>query len=111
MRSFLISLLEAVLHMLNPLHSPRLAVLDVALELQRLDHRLFEVLDSLSLPFDVGKMREERVPRTVLAEIHGIVELVKREYLQEAISHLLRVSEITEEELREEFFELHGGGA
>ena len=56
MRSFLTTLLEAILHVLKPIRSPRLAVLEVALELQRLDHRLFEIMDSLSLPPDVGKM-------------------------------------------------------
>lgn len=97
-------------HLLDSLRSPRLAVLDVALELQRLDHQLFEILDSVSLPVDVGKMRDGRVPRTVLAEIYGIVEMVKHEYLREAISSLLKVCEMTEEELRDEFFELHGLG-
>ncbi len=110
MRPCLMRLLEAILDLLNPPRSPRLAVLDVALELQRLDYRLFEILDSVRLPVDVGKMREERVPRTVLAEIYGIVEMVKSDYLQEAIRSLLKVCETTEEELREEFFEQHGEG-
>ena len=88
-----------------------MAVLDVALELQRLDYRLFEILTALRLPLDLGKMREERVPPTVLVEIYSIVEMVKQEYLQEAIASLLKVSETTEEELREEFFERHGMGA
>ncbi len=110
MRLFLVRLLEAVLSLLNPPPSPRLAVLEVALDLQRLDQRLFEILESVRLPIDVGKMREDRVPRTVLAEIHRIVEMVKLDYLAEAISSLLKVSETTEEELREEFFEMHGIG-
>ncbi len=110
MRPYLMRLLETVLDLLNPLRSPRLAVLDVALELQRLDYRLFEILDSMRLPLDVGKMREERVPRSVLAEIYGIVEMVKHDYLHDAIGSLLKVCETTEEELRAEFFERHDMG-
>ena len=85
-------------------------MLEVALELQRLDHRLFEICDGLSLPVDVGKMREKRVPRTVAAEIHGIVEMVKTEYLAAAVANLLSVAQVTEEQIREEFFEMHGLG-
>ncbi len=110
MSPFLMRLLEAVLNLLKPPRSPRSAVLEVAIELQRLDHRLFDILESVRLPIDVGKMHEERVPRTVLAEIHGIVEMVKSDYLHAAIASLLKLSEVTEEELREEFFELHGVG-
>ncbi len=109
MRPYLMRLLEIIVDLLNPPRSPRLAVLDVALELQRLDYRLFEILNSMRLPLDVSKMREERVPRTVLAEIYGIVEMVKHDYLNDAIRSLLKVCETTEEELREEFFEVHGG--
>ena len=110
MRPYLIRVLEALLEVLNPPRSPQRAVLEVALELHRLDHRLFEILQSLSLPADVGKMRESRVPRTVAAELYGIVEMVKADYLAEAVGSLLQVAQVTEEQIREEFFEQHGLG-
>ena len=110
MRPYLIRILEGLLEVLTPSRSPQGAVLEVALELHRLDHRLFEILQSLRLPADVGKMREERVPRTVAAELYGIVEMVKADYLAEAVASLLRVAQVTEEQIREEFFELHGLG-
>ena len=110
MRPFLIRFLGAVLDLLDSPRTPQRAVLEVALELQRLEHRLFEIRESLSLPVDVGKMRANRVPRTVAAELHGIVEMVKTEYLAEAVANLLRVSQVSEEQIREEFFELHGLG-
>jgi hypothetical protein len=90
--------------------TPQRAVLAVALDLQRLDHRLFEICNDLSFPTDVGKMRESRVPRTVAAEVYGIVEMVKADYLTEAVACLLGVAQVTEEQIREEFFELHGLG-
>ena len=107
MRPYLIRLLEALLDVLVR-RSPQRAVLEVALELQRLDHQLFEICESVSLPADVGKMRESRVPRTVAAELCGIVEMVKADYLAEAVASLLQVAQVTEEQIREEFFELYG---
>ena len=111
MRPYLIRVLSALLELLNAQRTPQRAVLEVALELQRLDHRLFEICESLSLPVDVDKMREDRVPRTVAAELYGIVEMVKSDYLAEAVRDLLRVAQVTEEQIREEFFEIHGFGA
>ncbi len=100
--------LEAIMYWLSLRRSPRAAVLEVALELQRLDQRLFEIVESVALPFDVGKMRQERVPRSVAAELYGIVEMVKTECLAEAVANLLSVAQVTEEQIREEFFEMHG---
>ncbi len=107
MRLYLIRLLEALLDVLAR-RSPQRAVLEVAVELQRLDHRLFEICESVGLPADVGKMRENRVPRTVAVELRGIVEMVKADYLAEAVASLLQVAQVTEEQIREEFFD--GGG-
>ena len=108
MRRYLIRVLRALLDLFEPPVTPQRAVLEVALELQRLDHRLFEIIDGLSLPVDVGKMGKNRVPRTVTAELYGIVEMVKSDYLADAAASLLKVAQVTEEEIREEFFELHG---
>ena len=109
MRCFLIRFLEALLDFLAmPQKRPQRAVLEVALELQRLDHRLFEICESLSLPADLDRMREGRVPRTMTAQVCGIVEIVKTEYLAEAVADLLAVAQVTDEAIREEFFELHG---
>ncbi len=109
-RAYVIRFLEALLAIVNPLRSPQRAVLEVSFELQRLDHRLFEICECVSLPADVGKMRESQVPRTVAAELHGVVEMVRRDYLGEAVANLQRVAQVTEREIREEFFELHGLG-
>jgi formate dehydrogenase maturation protein FdhE len=102
--------LEAITYWLSLRSSPRTAVLEVALELQRLDQRLFEIGESVALPVDVSKMRQDRVPRTVAAELYAIVEMVREEPLAAAIADLQKVAQATEEELRAEFFERHGGG-
>ena len=62
------------------------------------------------MPVDVSKMRGDRVPRTVAAELYGILEQVRMESLAEAISSLQKVAQASEPELRAEFFERHGGG-
>lgn len=111
MKPYLIRLLSALLELFDSPPTPRRAVLEVALELQRLDHRLFEICDGLSMPVDVGKMRDDRVPRTVMVELSSIVEMVKSDYLANAVRDLLRVAQVTEEQIREEFFEIHGLGA
>ena len=104
----MLRVLEAIAYWLSLSRSPRAAVLEVALELQRLDQRLFEIGESLVLPMDVGKMRRDRVPRTVAVEVYGIVEMVRSEPLADAITHLLKVAQTSEDELRAEFFERHG---
>ena len=104
-----VRILEEIVDCLGLRRSPRAAVLEVALELQRLDQRLFEICETMVLPVDVEKMRHDRVPRTVAAELYGIVEMVRAEPLAEAISNLLKVTQTSEQELREEFFERHGG--
>ncbi len=109
MRPYLIRVLGALLELLDSPCTPQRAVLEVALELQRLDHRLFEICESVGLPADVDKMRENRVPRTVAAELCGIVAMVKADYLAAAVADLLQVAQVTEEHIREEFFEIHGG--
>ena len=106
----MLRVLEAIVYWLSLRSSPRAAVLEVALELQRLDQRLFEIGELVVLPFDVSKMRQDRVPRTVAAELHGMVEMVRTEPLAEAITSLLKVAQTSEYELRAEFFERHGGG-
>ena len=103
--------LEAIVYWLSLRRSPRAALLEAVFELQRLDQRLFEIGESVCLPLDAGKMRRDRVPRTVAAELYGIVELVRAEPLAEAIASLLQVAQTSEEELRAEFFERHGGSA
>ncbi len=88
--------------------SPRVAVLEVAFDLQRLNHRLFEITQSIKRPADANEMLRDRVPRTVEAEIWAIIDLVKED-LSSAVDELVKVAKVTEEEIREEFFSRHGG--
>ena len=104
----MLRVLEAIAYWLSLRRSPQTAVLEVALELQRLDQRLFEIGQSVALPWDVSRMRQDRVPRTVAAELYAIVEMVRAEPLA-GHRGLAEVAQTSEEELRAEFFERHGG--
>ena len=105
----MLRVLEAIAYWLSLRRSPQTAVLEVALELQRLDQRLFDLGQSVALPCDVSRMRQDRVPRTVAAELYAIVEMVRAEPLAAAIADLQKAAQTSEEELRAEFFERHGG--
>lgn len=101
-------LLEALLYLMSPLRSPQLAVVDVACELQRLEHRLWQIMESLTLPRDLSTMKAYRTPKTVTAELYSMADLVRGE-LSEAAQTLLKTAQTTDEELREEFFSRVGG--
>ena len=75
-------------------YSPRVAVLEVVLDLERLNHRLFEITESIKLPAVATQMRHETVPRTVETEIWGITDLVRSDSLAEAISELMKVTKV-----------------
>jgi hypothetical protein len=95
---------EAIVDFLRP-RTAQSRVLEMALELQRLDQRLFELCEALIQPMDIEKIRQGRVPETVVAELYRMIEFVRLEYLGEAIRELIAVSQTTDEALREEFFE------
>ena len=100
-------LIETILRLFVWRPSPRIAVLEAAMDLQRIHHRLFEITQSLRRPTDLVAMFRDEVPRTVEAEIWGILDLVRDDFLTSAIDELMKVSEVTEEEIREEFFQRH----
>ena len=102
-------LVHAFFRLFQLRYSPRVAVLEVAFDLERLSHRLFEITESIKLPADATEMAHERVPRTVEAEIWGIIDLVRSGSLADAIDELMKVTKVTERDIREEFFARHGG--
>lgn len=101
--------IEAIVDFLRP-RSAQSRVLEMALELQRLDQRLFEFSEALIQPMDIEKIRQGRVPETVVAELYRMVQFVRDEHLGPAIHELVGVCQTTDEALREEFFERPGPG-
>lgn len=88
----------------NPaIRAVRSEVLEVVVDLVRLDHRLFEIAQSVALPADVGGMWENEVPYNEAAEIHATIECVKSEVLAEAITTLRTMAQKTDANLRGEF--------
>jgi hypothetical protein len=80
----------------------RRAVLEVAIELARLDHRLFQVSRSLAQPADALEMAAERLPTTPAVQLQGVIGAVKRD-LQEDVEVLLRAAQTDAVALRREF--------
>ncbi len=101
-------LLEALLYLISPLRSPQMALVDVACDLQRLDYRLFEIMESLRLPRDWREMQRYRTPRTVKVELYFMADLVRSE-LSMSAETLFKAAQVSDEELREEFFTRCGG--
>jgi hypothetical protein len=95
---------SALLPNWNPaIRAVRSEVLEVVVELVRLDHRLFEIAQSLPLPADVGGMWENELPYSEAAELHATIECVKSDALAEAITTLRAMVQTTEADLRRHF--------
>lgn len=91
---------------LNPsMHAAQSTIFEVALELTRLDRRLFELVQALPLPSDVFEMWEDQVPDNVCAHLVGIVQVVRSDLFKDAIATLMAAAQKTEEDLRKEFLE------
>ena len=91
---------------LNPLvRAAQSIVLEVVVELVRLDQRLFEVVQDVPLPGDLVAMGEDEVPHSVGAQLSGIVNAVRNDLLKDAIATLTVAAQTTEEDLRKEFVE------
>lgn len=95
----------------SSLHAAQLAVLEVTIELIRLDHRLFEIVASLVLPADVDLMAEDKVAHDASAHLDGLVRYVKSDLLGEAIAALLKVTQVTDADLRHAFVKAAVGSA
>ena len=67
--------IEAIVDFLRP-RSAQSRVLEMALELRRLDQRLFEFCEALIQPMDIEKIRQGRVPETVVVELYRMVQFV-----------------------------------
>ena len=89
----------------DPTVTARLAILEVAVELIRLDYRLFEITQILPCCGDLDNMVEHRIPHDAAAQLDGILRCVKQDLLQEATSALLKVAQVTATDLRRWFME------
>lgn len=85
------------------LQAARAAVVEVILELVGLDHRLFEIGQSLRLSWDAVEMWENKAPRDPATELYGTLRWVRTELFEEAISGLRKASHESAADLRFEF--------
>lgn len=80
----------------------QLAVLEVAIELIRLNKRLTDITEALPMPPDVDDMHENITPNTVAANLYGIVRCVQNDLPLDAISTLICAANKTDADLRAE---------
>ena len=79
------------------------SLFETAMELIRIDRRLFEIGATINLPPDLDEMQEDRMPHDVHAHVSGIINSVRCDLLSDAIKTLTLVSEITDADLRTEY--------
>jgi len=80
-------------------------VLKVVCRLMRLDHLLFEVVQSLQMPADLDRMRDFTVPETSAVRMASTLESVQAEYLRPAIEELWTVAQTSDVALRRELWQ------
>jgi hypothetical protein len=78
-------------------------VVEVAVELVWINKRLNDLAQSVPLPRDVDQMRKNRVPETAAAYLHGMIDVVRQDLLEDAIVTLLAGANRRDADLREEF--------
>lgn len=64
------------------------SVMEVVLQLTRLDQRLDEIAASVPLPEEPPSMWDPGHPLAVPLQLHEVIRLVRGNYLQEAIAEL-----------------------
>lgn len=78
-------------------------VVEVAVELVRINKRLNDLAQSVPLPPDIEQMRKNRVPETGAVYLHGMIDVVRQDLLDDAIATLLAGANRRDVDLREEF--------
>lgn len=78
-------------------------ILEIALEIARLDHRLGEIAATIALPPDFAEMNEELIPKDTAANLWGTIHCVRSDLLSDAIASLYKAVQVTDADLRDEF--------
>ena len=83
------------------------AVLEVAIELVRMDHRLHQLATSLPLPPDLTEMENDEVPHDAAAYLHGVINCVRTDMIQSAVNSLRTAAYKSDSELRADCKQLY----
>jgi hypothetical protein len=78
-------------------------VLEMAIELIRLDNQLHQLAHSLPVPPDLSDMNNDWVPHDEGAHLHGVIQCVRSDLLQDAIATLRAAAHKKDSELRKDF--------
>ncbi len=80
-------------------------LLEIVLEYQRLDQRLYVLAEQLPRPANQDVMLEGKIPSDVATEIFGTIEFIRSTELKAAIEGLEAAAKITGEDLERRFAE------
>ena len=78
-------------------------LLEIVIDLQRLDHRLRALQSTLHLPPKHDQMARGHLPTRAVAEVHNTIEYVLAMILPPAIDYLSSATKVTDKELRLQF--------
>lgn len=81
----------------------RRAVVDVIVDLVRIEHRLFEIAESVPPPWDSDAMADDRIPPDQGFALAGAVACAPTEDVAELISVLRKAAAINDEYLHQSF--------
>ncbi len=88
---------------MEPLETQK-ELLEITIELQRLDQRLHELAATLPRPAHQDHMLEGDIPSDVATEIHGAITTGQYDQLRPLIAGLGAASTVTADDLRARFF-------
>ncbi len=78
-------------------------LLELTIELQRLDHRLHELAAGLPRPAEQDRMLEGDIPGDVATELYGAITFGQGTQLRPLIANLGDASKVTHDDLRARF--------
>ena len=89
----------------------RRAAIEVAVELIRLDHRLWELSACIPAPADEAEIWERDWPKTAAIDLRGTILLLRNDGLSQAAEKLMKSAQQTDEDLRLEAVRREGQAA
>lgn len=78
-------------------------VVEIVSSLYQVELRMLALAELVPLPADAEQMCESEIPMTALVNLHGVLNAVRSDYIEEAIASLACASRQDDVSLREEF--------
>lgn len=90
----------------SPVREAQRRIVNIAVWILLLEHRLYEIQQTLPLPAVHLAMEEESIPYGVASAIYGTLGQVGNQHLRHAARKLLEASKLTDQDLSLDFCDL-----